>query len=119
MGSEMCIRDSNQPPPPIARGLQFYSLRVGPRLNCSLYIAGAQLRAFVDTEYEHVGVISNALIRYTGNEKNFNALGVGGGFFWIPRNFLVLGVRASYASLLSLDGGLSSISLQLGLLGDL
>ncbi len=63
---------TNQTAPPYERGMQTFSIAVGPRLALSL----EPMRFFLGVEYANLGVVSNALTRYTGEQLAFDAIGV-------------------------------------------
>lgn len=96
---------TNQIPPPLSRGLQLFSVRLSPRLIFPLW----QLRLFFDVlEYERVGIISNALVRETGPDLHFNAIGGAAGIHWEPQPYLIVGVRTAYNHFVDFPGLFSS-----------
>lgn len=105
---------THQQPPPSAKGLEAYILRVGPRL----IVPVRGLRVVADAEYVRLGVISNALVRDTGTSLEFNSVGGSVHAQWLLSRGVV-GLRLSYAEFIELNGGMMSLSLELGALGSL
>ncbi len=66
---------TNQPPPPYARGLRTFTVAAGLRITPDI----RPIQPIFSFEYANLGVVSNALIRYTGPRQSFNAVGVGAG----------------------------------------
>jgi hypothetical protein len=64
---------TNQPAPPLLRGLQAFTLTAGPRF--SIRVNALRLMFLVD--YANSSYASNALVRYTGNRRNQSGLGTG------------------------------------------
>ena len=111
---------TTQDPPPIARGLQIYSVRPGGRLQCAIGLSSfGSLRPFFDVEYERVGIISNALVRQTGSDTAFNAFGGAVGVQYLPVPYFMIALRGSFAPFIDLQGGIASVGLTMGLVGNL
>lgn len=64
---------TNQPAPPLLRGLQAFTVTAGPRF--SIRVNALRLMFLVD--YANSSYASNALVRYTGNRRNQSGLGTG------------------------------------------
>ncbi len=105
---------TDQEPPPSAKGMQTYSLTLGPRA----ILPWGSFRLFADVEYERLGVISNALVRQTGQDLSFNGLGAALGGQWLYGPVLI-SARASFTQVLEFDAGLLGFTLNLGLNGEL
>jgi hypothetical protein len=105
---------TDQAPPPSTKGMQTYSLRIGPRAQ----FAWRSFRFYGDLEYERLGVISNALVRTTGQALSFNAAGVAAGVRW-HYGPLLLGLRTSFTQVIEFDAGMVGISFDLGVAGQL
>lgn len=105
---------TNQEPPPLSRGMQTYSLRLGPRG----MLPWGKLRFYSDLQYERLGVVSNALVRKTGEALSYNAIGGALGIRYLTGP-LVLGIRGSYSQVIEFQAGMVGLSLHLGLNGAL
>ncbi len=103
---------TDQEPPPLERGMQTYSLRLGPRF----LLPWRTFRFYADLEYERLGVISNALVRKTGQALGFNALGgaLGARALYGP---VLIDVRGSYVQVMEFDAGLLGLSVHIGING--
>ncbi len=102
---------TNQQIPPLSRGLQTYSLRTGPRFVAPL----GSFRAYLDTEYERLGVISNSLVKTTGPQLNYHGVGGSVGFGWVS-SFLAE-IRGGYTHIFGLDSGLVTVEVRFGIIG--
>lgn len=71
LGSESYLSD--QPAPPLLRGLQAFTLTAGPRFSVRLNA----LRVLFAVDYANSSYASNALVRYTGNRRNQSGIGTG------------------------------------------
>lgn len=105
---------TTQRAPPLSKGLQTYSLRLGPRFHLPIWV----FQIYVDAEYERLGFISNSLVKLTGDELGFHALGGAGGFRWVPAPFFI-DVRAGYTEVFGLNSGQISVALSVGLAGQM
>ena len=71
LGSESYLSD--QPAPPLLRGLQAFTVTAGPRFSVRLNA----LRVMFAVDYANSSYASNALVRYTGNRRNQSGVGTG------------------------------------------
>lgn len=62
---------TNQPPPPYTRGLQTFNINAGLRLR----VPTDPIEPAIGIEYSNLGVVSNALNRFTGDQLSFNGIG--------------------------------------------
>lgn len=62
---------TNQPPPPYTRGLQTFNISTGLRVRLPLDV----IEPSIGIEYSNLGVVSNALNRFTGDRLSFNGVG--------------------------------------------
>jgi uncharacterized protein (TIGR03382 family) len=105
---------TTQQAPPLSKGLQTYSLRLGPRFYLPVWI----FQIYADAEYERLGFISNSLVRVTGEQIGYHGVGAAGGFRWVPAPFFV-DLRAGYTELFGLKSGQVSFALSVGLAGEM
>ncbi len=108
---------TNQPPPPYTRGLQTFS--VSPGLRFALPVE--TVRPIIGVEYTNLGVVSNALNRFTGNRLNYNAIGTSVAARWesfMPL-FFELGFSARYFVDMRNPTASYRFSLSIGLAGTL
>lgn len=105
---------TTQQAPPLSKGLQTYSLRLGPRLHLPIWI----FQIYADVEYERLGIISNSLVRETGPGLSYHAAGAAGGVRWVPAPFFV-DLRSGYTQVFGLESGQVSIGLSFGLAGQM
>lgn len=71
LGSESYLSD--QPAPPLLRGLQAFTVTAGPRFSVRVNA----LRVMFAVDYANTSYASNALIRYTGNRRNQSGVSTG------------------------------------------
>ena len=97
---------TTQDPPPLSRELQVYSVAVGPRA----YLDIGDVSLMASAEYQHVGLVSNSLVRVTGDRLNY---GSAGGSIAARYTFSVveLGLRAGFHPVFGLDASLLSVDL--------
>ena len=62
---------TNQPPPPYTRGLQTFGITAGLRFRIPI----EPIEPSIALEYSNLGVVSNALNRFTGSQLSFNGVG--------------------------------------------
>jgi len=99
-----------QDPPPVGRGMQLYNLRLSP-----LFIyPWRNFRFRASLEYDRFGVISNALIAYTGTDLNFDALGGGLEARW-NLSPVIAGVKLGYVQFLEFPSGLLTLGLEVSI----
>jgi hypothetical protein len=104
---------TNQPPPPYTRGLQTFTLALGPR--AAWHIAPVVVLGGV--EYASIGVASNALVRWTGEIRQTHAIGGHLAARWDLAPPLFVEVRGRWSTWLGVDvpasafGGVISIGI--------
>lgn len=69
---------TNQPPPPYTRGLRTFTIATGLRL----VFPFDPVTPIIGIEYANLGVVSNALNRFTGSGLAFDAVGAHGAVRW-------------------------------------
>lgn len=108
---------TNQPPPPYTRGLQTFTLSVGPRgawrLPPAVLLAGV--------EYSSVGIASNALTRWTGEVRQAHAFGGHLAARWELAPPLFIEARGQWSTWFGVDVGTSTLGgvLSIGISGAL
>lgn len=97
---------TTQQPPPLSRELQVYTVAAGPRA----YFAVGDVSLMATAEYQHVGLVSNSLVRLTGSRLNYGSAG-GSIAARYTFSFVELGLRAGFHPVFGLDGSLVSVDL--------
>ena len=108
---------TNPQAPPLARGLQTYNLKLGPRFVLPLW----DFQLLTDLEYQRLGVISNSLVRLTGPGLSYHGAGLGlsGRAFFGP---LFVDLRLGYTQIFGFQegsAGIFTLSLSAGIFGRL
>jgi len=100
---------TNQPSPPLSRELQVFGFGIGPRA----FVPVGPVEVMAGAGYRRVGFAPNALVRRTGTDSNFNAVGgsVGAGYRW---SRFVLRVDGSLHPILELEGSLAAGTVSFG-----
>lgn len=100
---------TDQPPPPLSNELQIFGFGVGPR---AFYGIGP-IELMAGAGYQRIGFAPNALVRRTGTDSNFNAVGgsLGAGYRWSQ---FVVRVDGGLYPILELDGSVVSATVSFG-----
>lgn len=100
---------TDQTAPPLINELQIFGFGIGPRA----FFTVGPVEVMAGASYKRVGFAPNSLVRRTGTESNFNAVGgsVGAGYRW---SRFVLRVDGSLHPILELDGSLLAGTLSFG-----
>ncbi|MGM0558234.1 MAG: hypothetical protein ACQEVA_17750 [Myxococcota bacterium] len=101
---------TTQQPPPLSRELQVYTVSAGPRA----YVSVGDFSFTASAEYQHVGLVTNSLIRLTGSQLNYGSAGGSLGVRY-SISALDLGARAGFYPIFGLDGSLLSVDLTIRL----
>lgn len=104
---------TQQPPPPLSRELEMYSIALGPLG----YIPAGPVEIVVGLDYRHVGVVSNSLVRLTGTDINHSAVGGTVEVRYRTSPFELM-LRGGFHPIFGLDSSLFSIDLAVGLTTD-
>jgi uncharacterized protein (TIGR03382 family) len=97
---------TTQDPPPLSRELQVYTISAGPRG----YFSVGDVSFTASAEYQHVGLVTNSLIRVTGTQLNYGSAGGSLGVRY-SISALELGARAGFYPVFGLGGSLLSVDL--------
>jgi len=108
---------TNQPPPPYTRGLQTFTLAIGPR-------AAWRFEPFAvlgGLEYANTGVASNALTRWTGEIRQVHTFGGHVAMRWELAPPLFVELRGQWSTWLNVDVPTSTLGsvLSIGVSGSL
>ena len=108
---------TNQPPPPYTRGLQTFTLAVGPRVVWRF----APIAVLGGVEYANIGVASNALTRWTGEVRQVHAFGGHAAVRWELAPPLFIEARGQWSTWFNVDVPTSTLGgvLSIGVSGSL
>lgn len=101
---------TTQQPPPLSHEFQMYSVLLGPRG----YLRLGPIELAAGPDVRRVGLVTNSLVRQTGPEINYLAVGGTLETRYLVEPFELL-IRFGYHPIFGLDGGLVSIDVAAGL----